>query len=63
MGVIRKDVELACLHNEDLKDIMNLIIPEDHPHYQILEMFKQRAAAVMEARRLAILDQYRSVSG
>ena len=62
LGTIRKDTELTYLHNEDLKDIMNLVIQEDHPHRQILDIFKERAAAVLEARRLAILDQYRSLS-
>ena len=59
LGVIRNSLELYCLHNEDLADIMNLVTSEDHPHYQILDIFKQRAAAVIQERNRATIKQQR----
>ena len=53
LAVFKADAELTCLHNEDLADIRDLVIPEGHIHYQILNIFRERAAAVIQMRRQA----------
>ena len=62
LGVIRNCLELYCLHNEDLEDIVNLSISENHPYYQILDIFKQRAAAVIQERGRAAIKQQRRMN-
>ena len=48
--------------NEDLADIVNFGISEDHPYYQILDIFKQRAAAIIQERNRAAIKQQRKMN-